>query len=114
MAALLPTLINNTQVELALPHALQLVKQLADDIREKVKAMGYERYKLIVQCELGEKKGQAINIVSRCLWDTSTDGFASESYESETLFCNCQVWIMCPHQATPSLFFRCAFSFFKP
>ncbi len=70
---------------------LQLVKQLADDIREKVKGMGYERYKLIVQCELGEKKGQAINMVSRCLWDTSTDGFVSESYVSETLFCNCQV-----------------------
>ena len=73
----------------------QLVKQLADDIREKVKSMGYDRYKLVVQVELGEKKGQAINMVSRCLWDTNTDGFASESYESETLFCNCQARL--PH-----------------
>ena len=41
--------------------------------------------------ELGEKRGQAVNVVSRCLWDTATDGFASESYETETLYCNCQV-----------------------
>ncbi|GAB4823417.1 hypothetical protein N2152v2_010463 [Parachlorella kessleri] len=74
--------------------ASQLVKQLADDIREKVKGLGYERYKLVVQCELGEKKGQAVNIVSRCLWDTNTDGFASETFETETLFCNCQVYAL--------------------
>lgn len=77
----------------ALPAArpLQLVKQLADDVRERVKQLGFDRYKLVVQVELGEKKGQAVNMVSRCLWDTTTDGFASESYETETLFCNCQV-----------------------
>lgn len=56
--------------------------------------MGFERYKLVVQVELGEKKGQAVSMVSRCLWDTNTDNFASEGYETETLFCNCQVSLL--------------------
>ena len=29
--------------------ALQYAKQLADDLREKIKALGYDRHKLVVQ-----------------------------------------------------------------
>ncbi|KAK9828847.1 hypothetical protein WJX72_002390 [[Myrmecia] bisecta] len=70
----------------------QHAKQLADDVREKVKALGYERHKLVVQVTLGQKKGQAMRIVSRCLWDTHSDASASEYYENETMYCVCQVY----------------------
>eukprot|EP00891_Asterochloris_glomerata_P006926 jgi/Astpho2/6926/e_gw1.00107.179.1_t len=70
----------------------QYAKQLADDLREKVKALGYDRHKLVVQVTLGQKKGQAMRIVSRCLWDTHADASASEFYENETLYCVCQVY----------------------
>ena len=70
----------------------QITKQMADDLRERVKALGYSRYKLVVQVTLGQKSGQAMRIVSRCLWDTSTDSFASETYENETVYCVCQVY----------------------
>jgi hypothetical protein len=46
----------------------QTAKQLADDLRERVKLLGYERYKLIIQVTVGQKTGQAMRIVSRCLW----------------------------------------------
>eukprot|EP00879_Flechtneria_rotunda_P010008 GHRR01010464.1.p1 GENE.GHRR01010464.1~~GHRR01010464.1.p1 ORF type:complete len:137 (+),score=20.07 GHRR01010464.1:240-650(+) len=72
--------------------AAQISKHIAEDLREKVKALGYDRYKLVIQVTLGQKKGQAMRIVSRCLWDTSTDNFASEYYENDTLYCVCQVF----------------------
>jgi hypothetical protein len=39
-------------------------------IKERVKNLGYERYKLVVQVTVGEKTGQGIRLASRCLWDT--------------------------------------------
>jgi len=70
----------------------QITKQLADDLREKVKALGYDRYKLVVQVTLGERQGQAMRILARCLWDTHADNYASEFFENETLYCVCQVY----------------------
>lgn len=55
---------------------------------------------LLWQVTLGQKKGQAMRVVSRCLWDTHSDSSASELYENETLYCVCQVspWPMqTPH-----------------
>jgi hypothetical protein len=72
--------------------AAQVSKHIAEDLREKVKALGYDRYKLVIQVTLGQKKGQAMRIVSRCLWDTNTDSFASEYYENDSLYCVCQVF----------------------
>ena len=39
---------------------------------------GYKRYKLITQVTIGEMKGQAMRIGSRCLWDVNTDHCASD------------------------------------
>eukprot|EP00887_Chlorella_sp_A99_P008050 scaffold12.g8050.t1 len=75
-------------------HGSQLAKQLADDVRERVKGLGFVRHKLVVQVTVGEKKGQAVTMVSRGLWDAHTDGHASVSIETETLFCNCQVYAL--------------------
>ncbi|PRW57837.1 tctex1 domain-containing 2 [Chlorella sorokiniana] len=73
----------------------QLTKQLADDIRERVKALGLERHKLVVHVLCGERKGQALHSSSRCLWDTASDGWASETFLNETLFCTAQVFALC-------------------
>ncbi|KAI3425839.1 hypothetical protein D9Q98_007813 [Chlorella vulgaris] len=72
----------------------QMSKQLADDIRERVKAMGFDRHKLVVHVTIGERKCQTYSCCSRCLWDTATDGFASESFQNETLFCSAQVFAL--------------------
>ena len=42
------------------------------------------------QVTLGQKQGQAQHVVSRCLWDVHTDGWASEVFENESMFCTCQ------------------------
>lgn len=40
----------------------------------------YERYKLIVNVVLGERKGEGVKMGSRCLWDPETDSYASQSF----------------------------------
>jgi hypothetical protein len=69
----------------------QLIKELSDDIRDRVKAMGYDRYKLIVQVACGEKKGQGMQVLAKCIWNPETDGCASETFQNDHLFCTCQV-----------------------
>ena len=49
---------------------------------------------------LGERKGQAARVVSKCLWDTNCDGYASECFENETLFCACQVRQVAMHMTS--------------
>lgn len=66
----------------------------SDDIRERVKALGLDRHKLLVQVTCGENKGQALNVASRCLWDTTTDGYASEAYQGESVFCSASVFAL--------------------
>ena len=103
---------------------MQRAKQLADNIKERVKALGCNRHKIIVQVpnfaalqplrhsmevghrvselpdvyidngvwqvQLGQRNGQAVRVISRCLWDSHTDTAASASFESETMYCVCQ------------------------
>ncbi len=49
-------------------------------------------FSIPAQVTIGQKIGQAMRIVSRCLWDTTTDNFASEYFENESLYCVCQVY----------------------
>ena len=70
----------------------QLANELSTAIKDGVKAMGLQRYKLCVHVTLGQRGGQAMRCASRCLWDTSTDNFVSEGYENDTLFATCQVY----------------------
>ncbi|EIE20796.1 flagellar outer dynein arm light chain 2 [Coccomyxa subellipsoidea C-169] len=72
----------------------QQAKQLAEVLREHVKALGFDRHKLIIQVTLGQKAGQAQNVASRCLWDPHTDGAVSEEYQNESLYCLCQVYCL--------------------
>ena len=46
-----------------------------------------------LQVTLAQKKGQAIRIASRCLWDATNDTYASFVHENQSLICNCQVWM---------------------
>lgn len=42
----------------------------------------------------GDLKDQALHSSSRCLWDTSCDGWASETFLNESLFCSAQVFAL--------------------
>jgi len=52
------------------------------------------RFKVVVQTILGQVKDQGIRVASRCLWDPSTDNYASASFTNQTMFCNVLVFCL--------------------
>lgn len=63
-----------------------LSKTISDEIKFRVKEFKIPRYKIIAQVFIGSKSGQCMQMASRSVWDPSTDNFASQSYENESLF----------------------------
>ena len=69
-----------------------LTKLMSEEIKDRVKRLRFDRYKIIVVIHIGEKKGQYMIVSSRCAWDNKLDNFASYSMENETLFCTASVF----------------------
>ena len=55
---------------------------ISDAVREGVVALNIPRFKVIVQTVVGQMKDQGIRVASRCLWDVSTDNYATCSYKN--------------------------------
>ena len=72
-------------------QAMQLNKEICDEVKNELKndKLNFARYKIIVHCIIGEKKGQAIKIGARCMWDTTCDVMVSASWESENTYAFC-------------------------
>lgn len=69
-----------------------LNKKICDEVKKLLTtdiSINLKRYKILVQCFIGENKGQGVRIGSRCLWDTSTDNVVSAEYDNECLFAFC-------------------------
>ncbi|KXJ11022.1 tctex1 domain-containing protein 1-A [Exaiptasia diaphana] len=52
---------------------------VCEDIKQKVKWLNYDRYKLVCVVYFGSINGQEMRLASRCLWNESWDSFASSS-----------------------------------
>ncbi len=65
----------------------EAAKVLADTIKTRLKSLGYERYKFIVQVMIGEKKEQGMFFGTRCFWDSNTDNQASHNFTNDNIFC---------------------------
>ena len=59
---------------------------LAQLIKDQVKELNYERYKILVIASIGQLNDQGLQVVSRCVWDTNFDTSASASYKNKSLF----------------------------
>lgn len=55
--------------------------------KSKFSELEMKRYKHIVQVLLGERKGQGIKSGVRCLWDCEIDGYTSEIFMNDSIFC---------------------------
>eukprot|EP00669_Euglena_mutabilis_P012961 TRINITY_DN7689_c0_g1_i1.p1 TRINITY_DN7689_c0_g1~~TRINITY_DN7689_c0_g1_i1.p1 ORF type:complete len:120 (+),score=32.13 TRINITY_DN7689_c0_g1_i1:65-424(+) len=67
--------------------ASTLTKEIADTIRDRLKELGWDRYKYIVYVVIGEQRGEGLKMGCRCFWDSDSDNYAEESYSSKQLFC---------------------------
>ena len=53
---------------------------LFDDDDADADKLKKTRFKIVVQTTIGQMRDQGIRIASRCLWDPTTDNYASCSY----------------------------------
>uniref|UniRef100_A0A8D3CCR0 Dynein light chain Tctex-type family member 5 n=2 Tax=Scophthalmus maximus TaxID=52904 RepID=A0A8D3CCR0_SCOMX len=63
----------------------KMSKTICEVIRARVKELMIPRYKVVVLVHIGQLTGQSMKITSRCLWDASTDTFASYSFKNSSL-----------------------------
>merc|ERR1719157_105675 len=68
-------------------HTSNWTKQIADEIRDKLKALNKQRYKFMVQVVIGEQRGEGVRMGCRCFWDQDTDNYAEDTYRNDSLFC---------------------------
>ena len=64
----------------------EITRQLAEDIKAKLKPTLPPQYKLVVQVLLGEQRGQGIARGFRGFWDNDTDNVARETFTNDSLF----------------------------
>lgn len=60
---------------------------IANEVNEKIKELHLKSYKHIVQVILGEMRGAGVRSGVRCIWDSDTDGYTSEVFMNDTIFC---------------------------
>lgn len=65
----------------------QLTKHLSENIKDKLKEMGFDRYKMVVQVMIGEQRGEGVFMAARCFWDADTDNYIHDVFMNDSLFC---------------------------
>ena len=64
----------------------QKSRTLADMIKEKVKALRYDRYKIITWVVIGQKGCNDIRIASKGIWDEDNDTYVEAFFENRSLY----------------------------
>ncbi|XP_033760978.1 tctex1 domain-containing protein 2-like [Pecten maximus] len=68
-------------------ETIEWTKVISDDIKQRLKDLGYDRYKFIVQVVIGEQRGEGVKMGCRCFWDSDTDNYAQDIFMNDSLFC---------------------------
>lgn len=63
-----------------------LSKSLSHTICERVKLLGFSRFKIVCVVNIGEMKGQDVRVASRFLWDEKHDNWVDSVFTSSELF----------------------------
>ncbi|EFJ51127.1 flagellar inner arm dynein light chain [Volvox carteri f. nagariensis] len=62
-------------------------REIADEIKNKLKEENWSRYKFVVQVFIAEQRGEGVRLACRGFWDPSTDNYAHDTFSNESLFC---------------------------
>lgn len=68
------------------PNVRKLTTGLTDEIKRRVKNLGYPRYKFVVMVTICQDAKQSMQMVSRCLWNKDTDNFAEAVFKDADLY----------------------------
>lgn len=64
----------------------RISQELCAAIKEKTKEIGFHRYKLVTHVLVGQDTDQSVQLASRCLWNHTTDNFASATFRNNSLY----------------------------
>lgn len=64
----------------------EMSKELSENIKQRVKSLGFSRYKFICVVHMGQINNQGLRIGSRCLWDQKLDNVAEGFFRNGDLF----------------------------
>lgn len=67
---------------------------LAELVRGQIKQMPFPRYKVVVQVAIGQKKGQDLRVVSRCVWDVKWDRHLTISKETQDAYVTVTIFLV--------------------
>lgn len=70
----------------------QMTKTISEVVKAQVKDLMIPRYKIIVVISIGQLTGQDMRVVSRCLWDATSDTFSSHTFKNRSLFAIANVY----------------------
>ena len=77
---------NLSEVDYEPTSCRQLSKSISDDVKNRVKELHVQRYKIICVVHIGQLANQAMRVGSRCLWDTNYDTYTSYQFKNGSLF----------------------------
>lgn len=72
----------------------QLAKEGSMLIKDKLKYLGYERFKFVCNVTIGQQGSQAIRISSRFIWDEKTDNWINSVYSNKEIFVAASVFAL--------------------
>ncbi|CAF4474181.1 unnamed protein product, partial [Rotaria sp. Silwood2] len=67
---------------------------LAERVRGQIKQLPFQRYKIVVQVSIGEKKGQDLRVASRCIWDLKWDRHLTISKETSDAYVTVTIFLV--------------------
>ncbi|KAI9089815.1 Tctex-1 family-domain-containing protein [Phlyctochytrium arcticum] len=65
----------------------QWTREIADEVKNRLKELDLPRYKYIVNVVIGEMRGEGVRMGCRCFWDADTDNVAQDTFINDSLFC---------------------------
>ncbi|KAI8926425.1 Tctex-1 family-domain-containing protein [Entophlyctis helioformis] len=65
----------------------QWTREIADEIKNKLKELDLPRYKYVVHVSMGEMRGEGVRIGARCFWDADTDNIAQDAFMNASWHC---------------------------
>ncbi|KAK3089744.1 hypothetical protein FSP39_006146 [Pinctada imbricata] len=72
--------------------ASAMTKKIPEAIVQKVKALEFDRYKIVCFVTLGSMNNQSLSVASRCMWDNSLDTSVSYTYKKDNFYCSAVVF----------------------
>ena len=73
-------------------QATMMSKVVSEEVKEQIKKLGFERYKLVCLVTIGQKCGQGLQVTSRCSWDCRWDNSATYTWEGAAAYCSTTVY----------------------